>query len=101
MTLVTLELPDPLAERLSQRAAREKKSIEQVALELLAEEQPEESPEAKYQRALDESGLFVKISEEEKRRYQPVSEERRRELADQLGAAGPLSQVIIEERGPR
>jgi hypothetical protein len=101
MTQLTLQLPDTLAERLAQVAAREKKSIEQVALELLAEERPVESPEARYQRLLDESGLFVKISEEEKRRYQPVSDERLKELGDKLGAAGPLSEVIIEERGPR
>jgi hypothetical protein len=66
-----------------------------------AEEQPGESLEAKYQRLLDESGLFVKFSEEEKRRYQPISEERRKEVADKIGAAGPLSEAIIEERGSR
>jgi predicted transcriptional regulator len=101
MTQLTLQIPDPLAERLAQLAARQKKSMEQVALELLAVEQSVESPEERYHRLLDESGLFVKISEEEKRLYQPVSEERRKELADKVGAAGPLSQVIIEERGPK
>jgi len=29
----------------------------------------------------------------------PVSEQRRRELAQTLGAAGPLSDLIIEDRG--
>jgi hypothetical protein len=101
MTQLTLELPDSVAERLTRLAAEEKKSIEQVALELLAEERPAETPEARYQRLLDETGLFVKIPEEEKRRYHPVSEARLKELADKLGAAGPLSEVIIEERGPK
>ncbi len=101
MTQLTLQLPDPLAERLNQLATRENKSIEQVALELLAEERPIESSQARYQRLLDESGLFLKISDEEKKRHQPASNERLKELADKFGAAGPLSQVIIEERGPR
>jgi hypothetical protein len=101
MTQLTLQLPDPLADRLNRLATRENKSIEQVALELLAEERPIESSSTRYQRLLDESGLFVKVSEEEKKRYQPASSGRLKELADKVGAAGPLSQVIIEERGPR
>jgi hypothetical protein len=103
MLQLTLEVPDPLAQRLARRAAELKKSVEEVALELLAsaDQSPRDNLDPRYQQFLDESGLFVKFSEEEKRRYQPVSEERLKELADKIGAAGPLSEVIIEERGPR
>jgi hypothetical protein len=48
-----------------------------------------------------ESGLFVQVPEEEKRRYQPMPEDQLEELAAKLGAAGPLSEVIIEERKSR
>jgi hypothetical protein len=103
MRQLNLEVPDSLAQRLAQWAAKQKKSVEQMALELLAsaDEPSNHSLDARYQHFLDESGLFVKVTEEEKKRYQPASEERLKELADKLGAAGPLSQVIIEERGPR
>jgi hypothetical protein len=62
---------------------------------------PGKNLQEQYERFFKESGLFIEVSEEEKQRYQPVSEERLKELAAKLGAAGPLSEVIIEERGMR
>lgn len=103
MRQITLEVPDRLAERLDRLAAKQKKSIEQVAVEQLesvAEPSAEDLKE-RYERFFKESGLFVEVPDEVKRRYQPMSEERLRELAAKLGAAGPLSEVIIEERGKR
>jgi histone H3/H4 len=103
MRQITLELPDPLAQRLARLAAEQKKSVEQVAvdqLEAAVEPSPEDLKE-RYDRFIKESGLFVEVPDEVKRRYQPMSEEKLRELAAKLGAAGPLSEVIIEERGKR
>jgi hypothetical protein len=58
-----------------------------------------ESLEDKYERFFQQSGLFVERLAEEQQRYQAVSEERLKELAAKLGAAGPLSEVIVAERG--
>jgi len=101
MPQLTLEMPDALAQWLARQAAEQKKSMEQVALEQLASarERFQESLAKKYERFIKESGLFVQVSEEEKKRYRPVPEDELRRLADKLGAAGPLSEVIIEERG--
>ena len=100
MTQLTLEVPDELADGLRRLAAEERKSIEQLALERLASVIPE-PPERRqqYARFIRESGLFVQVPEEQKRRYLPVSEERLRELAAKVGSAGPLSQTITEDRG--
>ena len=46
-----------------------------------------------------QSGLFVERVSEEKQHSQTVSETQLKELAAKLGAAGPLSEVIVEERG--
>lgn len=103
MPHLSLEIPETIAAKLERIAGEEQKSVEQVAVERLvtALEPSEESLAERYERFFRESGLFYQPTEEEKRRYQPLSEERRQELADKIGAAGPLSEVIIEERGSR
>jgi predicted transcriptional regulator len=103
MRQLTLVVPDDLAQRLDRLAAEQQKSVEQVTLEQLASvlEATEASMDEQYERFVRESGLFVEFSEEEKRRYQPVSEQRLKELGAKLAAAGPLSEVIIEERQER
>jgi hypothetical protein len=58
-----------------------------------------EKLEEKYERFFQQSGLFVERLAAEKQRYQAVSEARLKELAAKLGAAGPLSEVIVAERG--
>mgnify|MGYP001332749264 CR=1 FL=1 len=100
MTQLTLDVPDELADGLRRLAAEERKSVEQLAIERLAMAIPE-PPERReqYARFVRESGLFVQVPEEQRRRYQPVSDERLRELAAKVGSAGPLSQAIIEDRG--
>jgi hypothetical protein len=55
--------------------------------------------EEKYARFFQQSGLFVEQLGEGQSRYQAVSEARLKELAVKLGAAGPLSEIIIAERG--
>ncbi len=101
MTQLTIEIPDALARRLAWLASEQKKSVEQVAVEQLASllEPSAENLAEKYERFFQQSGLFVERLAEEKQRYQAVSEERLKELAAKLGAAGPLSEVIVAERG--
>jgi predicted transcriptional regulator len=100
MTQLTIEIPDALARRLAWLASEQKKSVEQVAVEQLESllEPAAEHLEEKYVRFFQQSGLFVERLAEEKQKYQAVSEERLKELATKLGAAGPLSEVVIAER---
>jgi predicted transcriptional regulator len=100
MTQLTIEIPDALARRLAWLASEQKKSVEQVAVEQLESllETAVEDLEAQYERFFQQSGLFVERLAAERQRYQTVSPERLKELAAKLGAAGPLSEVIIAER---
>jgi predicted transcriptional regulator len=102
MTQLTIEISDALARRLAWLASEQNKSVEQVAVEQLGAllESVAENLEEKYERFFQQSGLFVERLAKEKTRYQAVSEERLKELAAKLGAAGPLSEVIVAERGP-
>jgi hypothetical protein len=101
MPPLTIEIPDALARRLARLASEQNKSVEQVAIEQLESllEPATENLEGQYERFFQQSGLFTERPAGEKRRYQAVSEERLKELAAKLGAAGPLSEVIIAERG--
>lgn len=100
MSQVIIEIPDPLAQRLASLAAEQKKSVEQLILEQLSSlvEPLERNLKNQYEQFFKESKLFVEVSEEEKSRYQPIPEARLKELAAKLGAVGPLSKVIMEER---
>jgi predicted transcriptional regulator len=101
MTRLTIEIPDALARRLAWLASEQNKSVEQVAVEQLESllEPTAENLEDKYERFFQQSGLFVERLAEEQQRYQAVSEERLKELAAKLGAAGPLSEILVAERG--
>ena len=101
MTRLTIEIPDALAQRLAWLASEQKKSVEQVAVEQLESllAPAAESLEERYERFFQQSGLFVERLAEEKQHAQTVSETRLKEPAVKLGAAGPLSEVIVEERG--
>jgi hypothetical protein len=100
MPNLTLELPQALSEELARRAAAENKTVEQLALErlaALAEPSPEEMA-ARYDRFIRESGRFIQRTDEERSGHRTASESERRELAKKLGAAGSLSELIIQER---
>ena len=99
MAQLVLEISDGLAEQVERMAVEQKKTPQQLAVEHLesAVAPAAMTLEERYERFFKESGLFVQVPEEVKRRYQPVSEEHRRELAAKLGVAGPLSELIIEE----
>jgi len=100
MAQLTIEIHDALARRLAWLASEQNKSVEQVAIEQLEAllEPATENLEEQYERFFQQSGLFVERRAEDKPRYQAVSEKRLKELAAKLGAAGPLSEVIIAER---
>ena len=100
MTQLTIEIPDALARRLAWLASEQKKSVEQVTVAQLQSllEPAAEHLEEKYAQFFQQSGLFAERLAEEKQRYQAVSEERLKKLAAKLGAAGPLSEVIIAQR---
>src|SRR5947207_12777708 len=97
MTQLTIELPDALARHLAWLASEQKKSVEQVAVEQLESllAPAAENLEEKYERFFQQSGLFVERLSEEKQHSQTVSATQLKELAAKLGAAGPLSEVII------
>lgn len=101
MPQLTIEIPEALARRPAWLASAQRKSVEQVAVEQLESllEPAAENLEERYARFFHQSGLFVERLAEEKPRYRAVSEERLKELAAKLGAAGPLSEVIVAERG--
>lgn len=101
MQQITLEVPDPLGQRLARLAAEQKKSVEEVAVEQLESvlKLADASLKDRNERFLKGSGLFVEVPEEERQRYQPASDERLKELAAKLAVAGPLSAVILEDRG--
>jgi hypothetical protein len=80
MTQLTIEIPDALARRLAWFASAQ--NLEET-----------------YERFFQQSGLFVERRAAEQPRDQAVSEERLQALAAKLGAAGPLSEVIVAERG--
>jgi predicted transcriptional regulator len=101
MTQLTIEIPEALAQRLAWLASEQHKSVEQVAveqLESLLAPLATENLEGKYARFFQQSGLFVERLTEERPCYQAVSETRLKDLAAKLGAAGPLSEVIVAER---
>ena len=102
MTQLTIQIPDALARRLASLASEQNKSVEQVCVEQLTSlllEPAGEDLEEKYERFFQQNGLFVERRAAEKQHYQAVSEERLKELAAKLEAAGPLSEVIVAERG--
>ncbi len=105
MTTLTLELPPELYERLKEEADRLDRPAQDLAREWLAERL--DAPEPKSERelateALRSSGLLTELSPKEKeraRRSKATLEEVQAAL-DSVGGK-PLSEVIIEMRGPK
>jgi hypothetical protein len=107
MTLLTLELPSDLYERLRRRADKLGKTPQQVAEGLLARglagsvggmaQEREQVTEV-----LRAAGLLTGITPDEKRRAEAIitSLPQVRAALDRVGGK-PLSDVIIEMRGPK
>lgn len=71
-----------------------------IYLQIVPEETRTEAEEVLH--ILAEAGLTLPPGEPRVRPPEPLSEEERRELADRLGRlpGKPLSEIIIEDRGP-
>jgi hypothetical protein len=107
MTTLTLELPAELYDRLNAEAVRKGAPIETVALDILAAELDKLSHAAASERerataVLRAAGLLGELSPEEKRRAEEcdVTLEEVQVALDRAGGP-PLSEVIIEMRGPK
>lgn len=107
MTLLTLELTTDVYKRLRRRADRLGKTPQQLAEDLLARELVEPSIEDNQEQmqvttALQSAGLLTALTADEKQRAAAVTatlSEVRAALDRTTGK--PLSEVIIEMRGPK
>lgn len=99
MQELTIKLPDKLWRRLKIRARTEKMGVEEVILERLKNlpAREESDLQGKYNKFFKESGLFIQVSEQEKRRYEEINESEREALAQQFSIGKPLSEMIIDE----
>ncbi len=105
MTLLTLELEPELYENLREEAARLGKTMETTATTILYQRLASPAPateKAKAIEALRKAGLLTELSPDEIKRTQQVTM-RMEEIRAALGKAGgkPLSELIIEMRGPK
>lgn len=107
MTLLTLELTSDLYKRLRRRAHRLGKTPQQLAEDLLTRELVESPVEdnqeqVKVTAALRAMGLLTELTSDEKRRAEAVTVTLSEVRAALDRTAGkPLSEVIIEMRGPK
>lgn len=101
MSELTLNVPQPVMDRLEQMAAKLHKTVEEVVLEQVAlcTEATTGGLQERYEQFVKDSGLFVEFSTQETCGHRLPSEDRQKQLAAKLGRAGPLSAVILEERG--
>jgi hypothetical protein len=107
MTLLTLELEPELYEHLQREAVQREATIEKTAEALLSERlnlsvPPAVSEREKVTAILRAAGLLTELSAEEKKRAEQV-DVTLEEVIAALDAAGgqPLSELIIEMRGPK
>ena len=100
MQTLNIRLPDGLWKRLGVWARVHEKEVEEVVIERLETIPDLEKPnlQQRYERFFQESGLFHRITEEERRRYKPVSDKEREKIARKFSVGKPLSEVILEER---
>lgn len=109
MGQIVLDIPDELQSRLEQVAKASGKSLEEFIVSELSKRCPppaqvshEISDPREFARAiLREAGLLEEFTEEEKRRYQPLSEEEFRTIAEKASKGKPLSELVLEDRGER
>ena len=108
MTTLTLELAPDLYERLRQEAERKGESVKNAAQELLAERlsalpsPAQMSERERVREALRAAGLLTELGPEMKKRAQQATMtlEEVRAALDRAGGP-PLSELILEMRGPK
>jgi hypothetical protein len=105
MTILTLQLPKPVYERLRAIAQHQQKSIESIAQEWLTEKsalEPQGSERERAIAALRAAGLLTELSAEEKARaaQSTLTLPEARAILDRAGGK-PLSEEVLEMRGPK
>jgi hypothetical protein len=103
---LTVRLPAKLHEQLKQRARSNDQSLNTVLVEALQEgithplEYPLSEPE-KFRKVLRESGMLVELGPQWLEGLNDVPLLTHEELQEKLKGCPPLSDIIIEDRGPR
>lgn len=107
MTILTIDLPVDVYERLRAAAAAEGKPVESLVREWLAEKSatsvlPAASEREQLRAALRSAGLLAEPSPEMLRLAEEstLSLDEARAILDRVGGV-PLSEVILEIRGPK
>lgn len=103
---LTVRLPAKLHEQLKQRARSNDQSLNTVVVEALQEgiTHPLEYPlseQEKFRKVLRESGMLVELGPQWLEGLDGVPLLTHAELQEKLKGCPPLSDIIIEDRGPR
>jgi hypothetical protein len=104
---LTLRLPAALHEKLRQRARASDQSLNTVIVEAMQQgldaeiTYPEESEREKTLRVLRESGLLEPLGPQWLEGLEDVPLLTHAEIREMMKGVPPLSEVIIEDRGPR
>jgi hypothetical protein len=103
---LTVRLPAKLHEQLKQRARQSDHSLNTIVVEALQEglahtvEYPLSEHE-KFRKVLRESGMLVELGPQWTKGLEDVPLLTHEELQEKLKGVPPLSDIIIEDRGPR
>jgi len=103
MDILTLEMPKDLLALLQKRASERGEEPQKAALRILEKEL---APEAKSERelviqTLQEAGLIRPLSEELRQMIDPSVTHEEVEAAFARAGGKPLSEIVIEQRGPK
>ena len=103
---LTVRLPASLHEQLKQRARQNDQSLNKVMVEALQEgiAHPPEYPlseHEKFRKVLRDSGMLVELGPQWFQGPEDVPLLTHEELQEKLKGCPPLSDIIIEDRGPR
>src|SRR5690348_10628467 len=104
MTTLTIELPSEVYQRLREAAAQQGKPVEELAEAWIAE-RVTPAPQTERERArevLRAAGLLTELGPELKRRAAQATATLEEIQAAFARAGGkPLSEIVIEQRGPK
>jgi Arc-like DNA binding domain len=103
---LTVRLPAKLHEQLKKRARQSDQSLNKVVIDALEEglEHPQEYPMSeheKFRKVLRDSGMLVELGPEWFKGLEDVPLLTHEECWELTKGLPPLSETIIEERGPR
>jgi hypothetical protein len=106
MVKLTLRIPARLHKRLKQRASLSNQSLNTTILEAIEDSISQnvtsyETQEDKLWRKLRESGLWEPLGPEWQKYIEDAPNLTHAEMREMLKGVPPLSEIIIEERGPR